>query len=764
MKSKNTTPSKTDATRPSITSIPPIVTPDKKLIERGRVATPKDAKTIYETLYSEDRNSSAQRYQYQQALDGHPPISPDELKRRGMTGATNINWNLMSQSQEEAEAPYNDVLESIDRFCSLPTGFGDDSQRAIWQPIMEEEFTRSLKKWEEFQPLWQSNARMFVAEGVSFAFREDSRDWRWKIVGQQHIKFPRASRANVNELDCVAAKVLTRPSHLYKILLRGKAAEKEGWNFKEIKDALIATTQQDPTQGDDWIALEKRWKNNDISQSAKAQTVPLIHLWVQELDGTATRLLSRLDGEGDFLYKSEGNMKSMSECLIAFCYGVGTNGDFHSIRGLAAKTFSPACGINRVLNKFIDMACHVSTPHLQAASEDGITDLMIKPVGPYAVLDSNTTPVEVKVPPFDTTLIPVLNELKGLMAGKTAQYTSGITNQIDRTQRTATEQKMRYAQQGKLSTSGMNLFFSSWERLLKQTVRAMIRPDYQQNEGGGDLVVELRNRLVKRGVPLEAFYQIDVDAIEVNTGTGKGSAQERMVALDGVGQSYPDMDAFAKNIYNRERVSAYWGASKAELMFPQQPGLRPPAEAGMASMENRLMALDGKAIPVEPNQDHFTHLTKHMPFLLDLNTAIEQQQMQMAEAIPQMTPVWEHANQHLELLPPNNPHRGEIKQALSQLGEVIINEGKKLEAERQRQMEEQGGQQPDASPNDLIQVAQAQAKLQAMQLEGEYDAAKKQRELEHNDRKAAQQIAITAAKHAVEMRKAARTMVTRPKK
>lgn len=744
------------ATRASINAIPPVVDPaTKKLIERGRVATPADAKIIFETLWNEDRHSASQRYQYQQALDGYPPLSAVELKTRGLSGATNTNWNLMSQAQEEAEAPYNDVLESIDKFCSLPTGYGDESEKARLQPIMEEGLTRILRKWDEFQYNWQSNVRMFVSEGVSFAMFEDERDWRWKIVGQQHIKFPRSSRANVNELDVVCAKVLTQPHHLYK-WIRRKGADKEGWNIPEVQKALMETSAPQPTPSDDWVAWEKRWKNNDISESAKAQTVPLIHTWVQELDGTVTRLISRFDGKGGFLYKSEGKVKSMSQCLIAFCYGIGTNGDFHSIRGLAAKLFSAACAINRVLNKFIDMACHVSTPHLQAESEDGITDLMVKMHGPYAVLDSNTSPVEIKVPSFDTTLLPVINTLQGLMSGKTAQYSSGITSSLDKTQRTATEQKMRYAQQGKLSTSGMNLFFASQEKLLKEVVRRMIRKDYQQMEGGGDLVVELRNWLVKRGVPLEAFYQIDVDAIEVNTGTGKGSAQERMVALDGVGAAYNDMDAFAKNLYNRERVAAYWGSAKATLMFPEDPGLRPPAEAGLASMENEIMALNGQTMQIEPNQDHFTHLSKHLPFLLQLNQAIGEGTMQMAEAIPKMHPVWEHCNLHLELLPMNNPQRGAIKQALAQVGEVILNEGKKLAKEANAAQEQQGTPVSDVTPNDTVQAAQAEAKLRDLQMSQEIKQRGREMELQHKDRKAAQELRISAAKQALELRKIAK--------
>jgi hypothetical protein len=470
-------------------------------------------------------------------------------------------------------------------------------------------------------------------------------------------------------------------------------------------------------------------------------------------------MIAREDGEEGILYKCEGKMRSMSECMTAFQYGVGTNGEFHSIRGLNAKVFPTASAINRVFNKLIDTAFHIATPHLQASSEDGITDMMMKPVGPYMVMGDGVSPVEIKTPNFEQTLLPIISTLQSMFSSRTSTFTSGISNQMDRTQRTATEKKMQYATQGKLSSAGYSLYFSAEERHWKQVVKRFKRENYQANEPGGDLVWEFRNRCLERGVPLKAIYEIDVDSIEVNTGIGKGSAQERMTSLEGVGQTFNSMDAYAKNLYNHEVVAAYWGQRKAGEIFPPQPGLRPPVEAGMASMENDLMALSGRAQPVEPNQDHYTHLTKHMPFLMDLNQQIIDGTAMMEQAIPQMSPVWEHSNTHLEQLPIDHPERGAIKQALQQVGEVITNQMKKLNAEAQRaeaaQAEQTGGEGNDRTANDLIQATQAQIKLQSLANEAAYDEARKQRELDHADKKFAQGLMFKAAEQAVKSKQPA---------
>lgn len=751
-----------DATA-TVAGIPSIVDPAKNtLIERGRVKTTTDVQAIWKVLFEEDKASSLQRARYQELLDGKPPLSAAMLQQSGASGATNVNWNLARQGQEEAELPYNDVLESMDVLCSVPTGYGDETERAWIEPKLAEGFTLFLRKWARFDFNWQLNAHIFVAEGLSFAFFEDERDWRYKIRGQQHFKFPRGTLADVSELDVVACEVATQPHQLWQAINRPNA-EKSGWSIAAVKQMLLEECKVEGVPADNFEQLQSMWKNNDMTFGVRAKKPKLIHMWVQELDGTVTRLISRATGAGDILYKSEGRLQGMNECLVAFAYNVGTNGEFHSIRGYGAAAFPAACAINRVVCKLIDQAVFSSTPHLKSDNEDGIVDLEIKTIGPYAVLDSNTSPVEVKTPDFGTNLIPLTQMLQGFLGARTVSYTQGMPNQIDRTQRTATEQKMRYAQQGKVAAGPLNLFFQSQERLLKEVLRRWKRKNYQQNEPGGDLVWEFRNWCVKQGIPLEAIYQIDVDSVQINTGFGKGSAQERFTSLEAISPLKGEMDAFAKNEYNRMVTQAHLGNRIGTMLFPQQPNLRPPEQANYAQLENQIMVLSGQPLEAKGNQDAHVHLLEHLPAIDAINAKIQSGELQMAEAIPQMKPLWLHSEMHFEMLPQNNPDYGPIKQALSQIKEVVVNEEKKLNADAQRaQAAGQEGGGNDRTANDLIQSVQASASIDKLQREADFDAAKKQREIDHldsklayKDREAAQKIAFDAAKQTVALRNTA---------
>ena len=68
------------------------------------------------------------------------------------------------------------------------------------------------------------------------------------------------------------------------------------------------------------------------------------------LEGEVTQMvqlvIGRYDGNGEFLYKCEGMYGSMSEFVTAYTDGVGSNGDFYSIRGNAWRGFNSSLYLN----------------------------------------------------------------------------------------------------------------------------------------------------------------------------------------------------------------------------------------------------------------------------------------------------------------------------------------------------------------------------------------------------------------------------------
>jgi hypothetical protein len=751
---------------PSASLIPQVVDPTTdELIKRGRVKSPGDLVTAHQSLYTADWESSRARALVQAQADGQPPYSESRDRIRGYGGRSNVNWGLADQALSEAVLPYNDILDSLDIFGTVPTRHGDQQMQDQWTAIISEEITRTIKSWEDFDDVWQQNVLLFVQEGLSFAFFEDDRDWRWRVYGQQFLKFPRRVRANVNDCDIFTCQMQVLPHILFRKIENPEVAEEMGWNVKAVKDAL-KTASPKGLRTDDPQEWERAWKDNDIVYGVTCATVEVVQGWVRELDGTVSHYIARADGEGDWLYKCEGKYKSMKRLLVAYKYGVGTNGDFQSIRGLGQKTFSSASGINRLLCKALDMMVHEATPVLQAENEDAQMDQALVPTGPYNRMAPGVSFVEQKLPNFAQGLQPGIEMLRGVFSARSQPYAPQPAAALDRTQRTKYEMQLKSEQSGKLTTSGMNLFFRAWGDHFREIVRRLCCEDYTQEDPGGHEAWEFRTRCLKRGVPLEAIYAVDIGGIEVNMGIGKGSASERRAVVSMFNEVlYYRADQYAQQKINNMTAAAYAGSRVANELFPADQGLRPPVDLQIALLENTQMSQTGQMAEVVPNQDHIVHVNTHLQKLFELNGALTELQIDLEQAIPQMMPIWQHAGEHMQFVDPMNPASKEFKEALQQLGEVITNGQKHLDAEAKRQQKEmgaegEGGENYGGTPASTYkQSVQAQAKLVDLEL----DTAKKQQDLAFDAEKRKQELAFRDAQFAQNIRhKAAELKLKKP--
>ena len=684
------------------TAIPSVVSQDDQtLIKRGRVKSPADIARIHQTLFNEDLLSSQKRAMVQAAIDGEAPYSNQKERLAGQSGRSNINFGQLAQAVEEAQMPYFRLLESLDVLCSTPTKYGDTETRTNLEPVLAEEITRMIKNWSGFLPLWGQLSLLYVSEGIGFSLFSDAIDWRWQVKGLQHLKFPRRIRADVNYLDIVTCEDTMRPDELYSKITAEEPLEDEQkyWNKEAILKTIKETARSQGLNANDPQEVAETWKDNDLSQGLTANTVRVIHGYVRELDGTVSHYLARYDGEGDWLYKCEGKFKDISSLITSFIGSVGSNGDFQSIRGLGYRLFPATSGQNRLLNKFLDQACIASTPHLSTSNEDANVEQMIRPMGPYMLMADGTAFQEIQTPDFSKNLIPAIDALNGIASSRAAASAPSAAGGMSRTQKTKYQVQTETEQSGALQSSGFSMFMAAWERHLRCVLSRVSREDYLITDPGGKEVHELRLRLVARGIPLEALYRLDVKAVEVNTGLGKGSASERRSVTSILNETlWPRLDAKGKNILDRMTAASYAGTQIAKMLVPDITGGRPPIDAQVAQLENSLMSL-GKPPAFEPNQDHVVHIDKHLEDLYQINTQLTQMQIELRPAIDQMQPIWEHCiNQHLPLIDPTNPDYRRFKEALQQLGELIKNSRKHLDAEDQREAEEQAEAQGQEAP------------------------------------------------------------------
>jgi len=734
-------------------SIPDVLDEQDNIIERGRIKNPAQLSGAYQYLFTSDLGSSRARAKVQSQVDGDPPFSSDQDRLLGLGGRTNANWGYASQSQQDIERPYNDVFDSIDVFGTTPlrAGFADELTRQQWAPIIAEEISRMIRNWPKFTYNRLLCVHLFTMFGVAFTYREDKFDWRFKVTSLQWLKVPRRTEATIEDQDFFCARVYMSPVELQKKIKDPVAAELAGWNVEAVKSAIEETAQPTAIDTSNPETLQETVKDQDYFSGAGAITVDLVHGWVREMDGSISHVIGRYDGEGDFLYKCEGMYGSMSEFVTAYTDGVGSNGDFYSIRGNAWRGFNSSLYLNLMTCKAVDMANWSSTPHIKATDEDALIDTLIRPAGPYNLISSQAEFVEIEHVPFQQNLIPMIQEIKGIFgmrsrqAGGSQRYTGGATP------RTAEEVKTEAAIDGQLTTAGMDLYFLSWLNDFKEIVRRVCSRDLSASHPGGAEAFKMRKRCLERGVPIEAIYNVDVDAIEINRGVGKGSAQERRAVFSQLMPNIGSYDPKGQQILLRQYTASLAGTSFANLLVPPEPGTRPPVDVQIANMENALMSL-GQPATIEPNQDHTVHVATHLSKLAEINGALANQQMEFAPAIQLLGPIWRHTTEHMAYIDQKNPLYKPFKEALSQIEEVVVNGEKKLAAEAQRAQEN-----PETATGDseqtplavLMQSVDAGAKLDIMakrqQLgyeaqKNDLDLKKKQQDLAYGDAKRAQEL------------------------
>lgn len=731
------------------------VAKDGKIL-RTRLKDAVQGREVYKKMRKADELAAKERARVQSMLDGERPMDQAELDQNGLGEICNVNWGQAEQLLSIATSPYIDLLESVDVFITTPTSFGDPQMRPEWETIMSEEFTRMLRTWPEFFPRYLYLIQQFLAHGVVVAFFEDEIDWRPQVAPIGDFLIPRQTRASDEEIEVCAIVRGVACHELFQKIEDEKLAAELGWDVKATKRAIMGAVQvKEDNTSMNWEFLQREFKNNDIgySNGAEATEVKLVFMWVREVDGTISQyIFPEADSDQkEFLFKGRSRFKSTTEAFTSFCYGIGTNGYFHSIRGLGTKIFSIVQALNRLRCRFYDGIMAASMMMLEAESEEAIENLSLVHIGPFMIKPQGTKFTPMDVPNYNQSVIPGLQDLNNLLQQQAGQYsTEAIFN--------AQKERTRYEVQAQLESlsniniASLTLFYQPWERLLKEVLRRVSRQDYFPQDPGGEAVADFRGRCMERGVPVEALLSIDVRRAKVVRAIGNGSSAARSAIMNQLYQLSSGYDPYGQQLIRRDLTRTIGGVEAADRYTPAPEQQRPPMEAKTAMLENNQLRT---GLPVEalPSEMHAIHLPIHIQEIEQFIMAVDQGQVPLVEATPQMVPVYEHALAHAEFMQ-GDPSYPMFKQRLQQLGEYINNGIKalgKLQREQAQAQAEGEAQAPapeqPQGPNPEQIGAAENLRMKTIEAEIKLRMAeeKHQQDLRIRDQKAAQEMAIKAA-------------------
>lgn len=712
------------------------------------------AYSAYKEMRQGDQLSALNRIRYEMKLAGEPPYSPTEMKKYGLATAANVNFGFMEDALTAASAPYEDLIDGSEVLMRLPTKYGlDISERLTWQEVMEREFTALITDDDGFDYQLAELVRQFNLHGIAVPFFENRLGISWMTTETGNFLLPRDCRASTKSISIACCVREYLPHQLFECIEDREAAEAEGWNIEATRTAIKAATPNVDWY-DDWEKWVEQWKNNDMGMSygGRASVTRVVHMWVTQRKGDpkVQTLLFQADGSGkDFMFKSKKLSDNLHEAFTIFTDGVGVNGKYHGIRGIGYKLYAIIKEMDELWSSFIDATRQAGKIFIQPKNEGASKNLALVEWGNYLLLPPNANFVPRDIPNYGQNIIPGLNLLGQLLASKTGQWSTQGAFDQKKAEQTAKEIMARIDQIAKLSTTKVKIFYSAWERHLKEIVRRVKRKDWHETDPDFARVKEFYARCVAQGVPIEAIHGIDLRHVKVVRAMGSGSPEARQAVFDRLFQLFEYYDAEGKQKLVRAATVSLAGKDMGDMLAPAVPGQRPPVDKKIADLENGQMA---QQIPqtVEPNEMHAVHVTQHLTGpggLLELAQKYENGEVGL-EVIPIMRLLQLHCDGdpdtgavgHMQFIPeamPNgtpNIERARFKEALQQIEEVTWNGMKKIRAEQERAAEEAGQAQEEAGLgfNESRSIDEAQLALAKVQQEAAaQEEARRQREEDH---------------------------------
>jgi hypothetical protein len=331
--------------------------------------------------------------------------------------------------------------------------------------------------------------------------------------------------------------------------------------------------------------------------------------------------------------------------------------------------------------------------------------------------------IEKAVPNLSTAVKPALEDISNQLALNTdtvstygPQQSSPYKNQMQ----VVADMDV----QTRLSGASLNLFYASWNRLLREVVRRIVT-----TKKSDPMLKDFYERCAMRGVPENFIRSLDTMRTKAVRSIGNGSYANRLVALKELQAISGSFDETGRRNLTRDIVSTRVGHDLADRYTPQQSEPRPTIDSKIAYLENQeLMA--GEPVPVVDAEMHGAHLNVHLPELNQLIEELNQGAADPVESLPALQAFYQHISETVQFIASDPTQQGMVgtaKQVLNFAEEMINNTSKQVQKMQRDQMEQQGGSPEGAEQNALsMKMQEHQMKLEMARQKAELDMELKQ--------------------------------------
>lgn len=712
-----------------------------------RLKDVKSAISIFRTLFKADEKSAVNRARVDAMFDGAAPYNQGSLTTSGQGLKTNLNFGEAQRLLDISLSAYVDLYSSLERLVEVKGTLGEKAEVSPLEDIVADELTHLMRSWPEFHSAYLRLCTTFIKHGVSISYFDSPDDWKFRVGGFTDILIPRQTPASEECIDIAIGRREYLLHELHAFIKNEEAATKVGWNVDEVKRVIkknaTTTGRSSATNSlNEFEALQAELKNNDIYSGIQNPTVSVLHYWVKEMDGSVSHYISCENMPKDFMYKKVSRYENAEQAYVMFTYGVGSNGTYHSIRGLGQRIFAHIQTSNRLRCQQIDGAMLASAVMIQPENQRSLDELQFTYYGAYAVMSPNVKIVEKAIPNLGTAVQPALQDITQQL-----QLNTDTVSTYGPNQSSPYRNQMQVASDidvtSRISGASLNLFYGSWTRLLKEVVRRIVTTKKKDKA-----ITDFYARCAKRGVPEQFIKTLDLERTRAVRSIGSGSRADRVTSLRELQGLQGQFDEVGRRNLTRDIVATRVGHDLADRYAPANEEKRPTVDVKIAFFENYQLQ-EGQNVPVIPNELHGTHLEIHVPVLNQMIQAINEGQADPMQILPTLQAFYQHISDTAQLAagdPTLEPLVKDTKQVLQYAEEAINNTMKAAQKIQRDQMEQEGieGEEAEEMQQDS-KMQEHQVKMQIATEKAELDMAIKQKKHE-------QEMAIRDAKAALEFR------------
>ena len=719
-------------------------------LAKTRIKDVKSALAIYTTLHQADRESSLQRARLDAMFDGAAPYDQAKLRASGQNMKTNLNFGEAQRQLDIALSAYVDLYSSLERFVDVRGTEGESNQRLEREEIVADEISHMLRSWPEFHSSYLRLCTTFIKHGVGVAYFDSPTGWRFRVGSFEDILIPRQSPATEEAVDVSVIRRSYRISELNHFIKNEKTAKKIGWNVSEVKRVMaknVKTTGRGSYGGgvvSDFEAMQAELKNNDLYMGVQNPTVDVLHFLVREASGGISHYTCAESSPEAFMFQKVDRYQSAEDAFVMFSYGVGSNGTYHSVRGLGQRIFAHIQTSNRLRCQMVDGAMLGSAVMIQPDSQRALEELDFTFYGAYAVLSPNVNIIPRPSPNLGTAVMPALEDMNQQLMRNTDVVSSyGPDKGSPYRNEMQVVSDMDVAT--RLSGASLNLFYASWNRLMRSVVKRIV------SEKNDPAIKELIGRCAERGVPESFIRSLDVDKTKAVRSIGGGSQANRMVALrelQGISGQFPES---GRRNLTRDIVSTRVGHDLADRYTPREQGAPETSASKIAFFENRDL-MGGRPVPVLSSEYHGAHLEVHLPEVEGIIEGLDSGEVDPVQALPALQAFYQHLGETVQFAAGDPALEGQVgytKQVMQYAEEAINNTSKHLEKLQREQASQEQPEQP-AQPEqpDPAQLAKMETHQQDMMMKRQ----KAELEMELKKRKFDEEQALRDAETALKFR------------